>query len=42
LRTPRRVRWLPAREVLLPRARRVLADIAALEQGLRDVVDRLE
>ena len=42
LRTPRGVRLLPAGEVLLPRARRVLADVAALEHGLRDVVARRE
>ena len=42
LRTPRGVRLLPPGEVLLPRARRVLADVAALEHGLRDVVDRRE
>jgi len=40
LRTPRGVQLLPAGQVLLPRARRVLADVAALEHGLRDGVDR--
>jgi DNA-binding transcriptional LysR family regulator len=42
LRTPRGVQLLPAGHVLLPRARRVLAEVAALEHGLQDAVERRE
>lgn len=37
LRTARGVQLLPAGHVLLPRARRVLADVVALGQRLREV-----
>lgn len=42
LRTPRGVQLLPAGHKLLPRARRVLAEVAALEHGLREPLQRRE
>jgi len=37
LRTSRGVQLLPAGQVLLPRARRVLAEVVAVKESLRDV-----
>jgi DNA-binding transcriptional LysR family regulator len=37
LRTPRGVQLLPAGQVLLPRARRVLAEVVAARESLREV-----
>jgi DNA-binding transcriptional LysR family regulator len=42
LRTPRGVQLLPAGQALLPRVRRVLAEVVALGESLRDTSERRE
>ena len=42
LRTPRGVQLLPAGHTLLPRARRVLAEVVDLEQSLREARGQAE